>query len=107
NYIGTDAFRVVGPANFHGILIQGSHNLIGGDSAAKSNVISGNFHDGIRISLATSAFNLVAGNRITFNQGNGIFTDNFAHDNTVGGSFVAGQPVNDISFNHLAGVNFT
>jgi hypothetical protein len=106
NYIGTDAFRVVGPANFHGILIQGSHNLIGGDSAAEGNVISGNFHDGIRISLATSAFNLVAGNRITFNQGNGIFTDNFAHDNTVG-SFVAGEPLNDISFNQLDGVQFT
>jgi hypothetical protein len=106
NYIGTDAFRVVGPANFHGILIQGSYNLIGGDTAAKGNVIAGNFADGIRISLATSAFNTVAGNQITFNQGHGIFTDNFAHDTTIGGLF-AGQPVNDISFNHLAGVDFT
>jgi hypothetical protein len=105
NYLGTDSDGVVGVANAYGIVVQGSNNTIGGGSAGQGNNISGNFHDGITINQATSVSNYVFGNRITFNGGAGVVTDQGAHDNVIGDNLSSG-PVNDISFNLKDGVHF-
>jgi hypothetical protein len=105
NFVGTDAFGVADLPNYDGISVQGSSNLIGGESAGEGNVIAGNLNDGVSISGATSAFNEVYGNQITFNQGSGVGVYQGAHNNIIGSS-AAGAPVNDISSNQLDGVHF-
>jgi CSLREA domain-containing protein len=102
NYVGTDIFRNVGPANFIGIDVQGLNNTIGGTLAGQGNVISGNTLDGVVIEGAITG-NLLAGNQILFNQDNGVQVDNGASDNFIG-SLVLNAPANVISFNKLAGV---
>src|SRR5262249_41261305 len=61
--------------------------------------------DGCWINMASSAFNQVAGNRITSNAGNGVAIYNGAHDNVIGNSAV-GAPGNNISANGDDGVHF-
>src|SRR5262249_32318767 len=105
NYVGADASAVANLHNAFGIEVHGSNNLIGGGSPGEGNVIAGNLDDGCFISLPSSAFNQVDGNRITSNQGNGVGIYNGAHDNVFGNS-AAGAPVNDISANADDGVHF-
>ena len=47
NYIGTDATGTVAAANFHGVYVRGSDNLVGGTTVADRNVISGQAGDPI------------------------------------------------------------
>ncbi len=93
NFIGTNASGTIALANADdGISISGvSNNLIGGDTAAARNVISGNLSDGIVVADAT--FNTISGNYIGINaggvaaianQGNGIRLAR-GSNNTIGG----------------------
>lgn len=71
NFIGTDATGTKGLGNFHGININGRHNLIGTNADgeaddAERNIISGNFtpnYDfGMDIQIVGGSRNVVAGN---------------------------------------------
>lgn len=63
NYLGVDYTGTISLPNNYGINIQGSgSNTIGGNTALKRNVISGNFNTGLRISGSDS--NTVQGNYI-------------------------------------------
>ncbi|MBN1438792.1 MAG: CSLREA domain-containing protein [Anaerolineales bacterium] len=88
NLIGTDAVGKSAIGNGWGITIHANHNTIGGDSAAKRNVISGNRKDGIFIN-AVSEDNFI--------QGNYIGTD-------IGGTAALGNAENGIQ---VAGNNNT
>ena len=66
NYLGTNLAGLAPSANGgNGVSISNSGgNLIGGATAAKRNVIAGNFIDGVRILGATSTLNGIEGNYI-------------------------------------------
>ncbi|MGO9469386.1 MAG: beta strand repeat-containing protein, partial [Isosphaeraceae bacterium] len=113
NYIGTDVTGTVPLGNeVDGILIEGAaSNVVGGTTAAASNVISANPW-GIQLDGLTATGNLIEGN-LTGTAANGtsplgnevdgvLFSSN-ASNNTVGGT-AAGQG-NMIAFNAQYGVN--
>ena len=115
NYIGTDVTGTLDLGNgFAGIQIfDGDDNLIGGNSAASRNIISGNNTNGVIIAENGNATtgNLVRGNYIGTdvngttalgNSFNGVGIDFNASDNSVGGTF-AGEG-NLIAFNGMDGV---
>jgi hypothetical protein len=94
-----------------GVSVTGASNTVGGATAAERNVISGNSGDGVRISGSGSTGNFVQGNYIgtdvtgtvaLANGVNGVFIDNGAQGNTVGGT-TAGER-NVISGNSTRGV---
>jgi titin len=97
NYIGTEALGVSAVGNtLHGVVISGGaqNNTVGGDTAAKRNIISGNHDSGVGIWGNTTTGNVVAGNYIGLNAsglaalGNddsGVLIGAEAHGNTIGG----------------------
>jgi len=106
NYIGLTPFQALG-ANYDGVRISGSaNNVIGGDTAASRNVISGNTNVGVVINGPTpdssAGFNLQTvvrnnfigvdpgGTVIRGNGGNGISITN-AQLNTVASNLVSGN----------------
>ncbi len=101
NYIGLDAAGTSALPNLVGILIDNAtNNLIGGETAALRNVISGNTNTGISISNTLASGNVVSGNYIgaspagTSAQGNmvGVEVTQGAHDNTIGpGNVISGN----------------
>jgi hypothetical protein len=103
NFVGADAGGMADLPNFQGIdVVGGSSNFIGGQaSAAEDNLIAGNLQDGLVFEQNASANN-VGGNHITLNQGNGIAVQTGSRFNVIGNLFSG--PVNDVSFNDLAGV---
>ncbi len=113
NVIGIDAAGVDRGNNANGVFINGSsNNLVGGESNAARNVISGNNNDGIEISGASASGNLVIGNYIgtTFagtaglaNSVNGVFITTSAANNIVGG--VSASQANVIAFNGADGIS--
>lgn len=94
NFIGTDVTGTVDLGNHHGLLIQGaSSNIIGGDTAAARNIISGNESAGIEMIFAGTTGNRIEGNFVGTdisgtsalgNSGAGIEL-NGAVKNTIGG----------------------
>jgi len=98
NDIGTDGTGTKGLGNLgNGVEVNtSSNNTIGGTTSAAGNLISGNFGDGILLTLG-SARNLVAGNEIgtnatgtenLANSGNGVEV-NGSGFNTIGGTIAA------------------
>ena len=100
NYIGTN------PAsggdignNGNGIqIIDGANNIIGGDSAADRNIVSGNNFEGIRIDGALATGNMVRGNYIgTTADG----TDRLGNNGS--GIYIRKAPANSIIQNLVSG----
>ncbi len=98
NFIGTDVTGTVDLGNAGaGVLLAAPQNLIGGTSAAESNLISGNDFVGVRVSGASASGNRIAGNWIGTqidgvsplgNTGQGVRIDD-AGDTVVGGTEAA------------------
>jgi hypothetical protein len=96
NFIGTDASGTVAvPNGLHGVEVSGSSSgsVIGEDSPGRSNLISGNVIDGVRIAGATS--NVIMGNFIGTdisgtsalpNLARGVLFGGGASNNVVGGT---------------------
>jgi CSLREA domain-containing protein len=108
NLIGTDATGKYAIGNSWGVILHDNHNTIGGDTAGKRNVISGNRKDGIFINTPSEE-NIIQGNYIGTdisgtaaleNQENGIQVA--GNNNTIGGK--RGLTGNVISANKLDGV---
>ena len=109
NYVGLNASGMAALGNgCEGVVIaegpQG--NIIGGDSPAARNVISGNARDGLTVSGSGTMNNIVSGNYIGIsasgtitvpNRGNGVTINSGASSNTIGG--VAAGERNMISGN--------
>ncbi len=86
-------------------------NIIGGKDPGAGNVVSGNGANGVRLADATTTGNFVQGNRIGTdpagnaavpNAGHGVFVEDGAHDNRIGGASPGAG--NAIAFNGGAGV---
>ena len=97
NYIGTDKTGVSAIGNaLDGVFIDlgASSNTVGGAASGAGNLISGNIENGVEISGAGTAGNVVVGNRIGTtadgvaplpNQLDGISINSDATSNTIGG----------------------
>jgi hypothetical protein len=97
NRIGTDASGLVDLGNGNdGVRISSgaSYNTIGGNTAARRNIISGNDGWGVRIDTSTTQYNEIEGNYIgtditgLFDLGNaydGVYIASQAMYNTIGG----------------------
>lgn len=119
NYIGTNAAGDAAIPNGTifgdgaGVMIEASdNNTIGGKTASARNLISGNDY-GVVI-FADSTFNHVEGNYISINAAgdaalpnaaSGVFLEELAHDNVIGGTSAASR--NIISGNDDEGVTIT
>ncbi|HEU4620753.1 MAG TPA: hypothetical protein VFS42_00885 [Burkholderiaceae bacterium] len=98
NYIGTDATGTVSFGNATDgiyILNGSSNNTIGGSVAGAGNLISGNGGRGVSLSGNATSNNAIRGNLIGTdatglvalgNTGEGVYLNNQAHDNIVGGT---------------------
>jgi hypothetical protein len=113
NFIGTDITGTSDLGNDdEGILIIGADgNTIGGTTTGARNVISGNNADGIFMSGFTATGNTVQGNLIGTdvtgttdlgNVGSGIFIEDLASNNSIGGT--AAGAGNIISGNDVSGI---
>jgi len=117
NLIGTNAAGTASVGNGQSgiLLLNGTaSNLIGGETAAARNVISGNQTFGVQISDTGTNANLVEGNYIGTdvtggtaipNKSNGVEIQGGAQTNTVGGTSAGDGNV--ISGNTGAGVGFS
>ncbi len=119
NYIGTNAAGDTAIPNATifgngaGVLIEESdNNTIGGKTASARNLISGNDYGVVIVADAT--FNHVEGNYIGINAAgdaalpnaaSGVFIEELAHDNVIGGTSAASR--NIISGNGDEGVTIT
>lgn len=115
NFIGTNpAGDAAIPNGFSGLALKGGPgSTVGGSSdAGAGNLVSGNGGNGITHSTSDARNANVKGNRIGVaadgvsplgNQGHGVFIDQFAHDNTIGGDFIPAEK-NIIAYNGGAGV---
>ncbi len=114
NYLGTDVSGTLDLGNtIAGVLLNGSSsfNLIGGDTAAARNLISGNNGGGVQINSAPSTLNQVLGNWIGVNATGTNALPNTGHGveitagrgNVIGGTNSGAGNV--IAFNTLDGVN--
>ena len=116
NFFGTDSSGTAAvPNGGHGLhLAGGPGSTVGGGTAGAGNLLSGNLRSGLGLST-TDARNInVKGNRMgttangeapLANGEHGVFLDQGAHDNTIGG-----EPTNEaniIAYNADAGVALT
>jgi CSLREA domain-containing protein len=108
-YIGTDITGTVAAGNHTGgVRIGGHDHEVGGATADRANVISGNLGDGVvdgghRNQIRGNLIGVdVSGSAALGNQGNGIFIDGGARVSQIGGT-AAGEG-NIISGNHADGV---
>jgi titin len=95
NFIGTDITGLLRLPNDNGILITGANsNIIGGNSAATRNIISGNTTGGITMNGTGTRLNRITGNyigtdstglHICYNQGGVILKSN-SNSNIIGDS---------------------
>ncbi len=118
NYIGLDVTGTAAIANgFSGIAISdGDSNTIGGSAAGERNIISGNFNDGINVTMGDT--NVIQGNYIgtditgmvgVANGGKGVVIGGNPGDvdgNIIGGNRLLGEG-NVISNNSFGGSAFT
>ncbi len=114
NYIGTNINGIVRGdtiANFYGVAINDAYsNIIGGNTAADRNIISGNSESGIAILGPFAKSTSIKGNYIGTNingndsipNGNGILLSG-ASSTAIGGSTAGDR--NIISGNRLAGIS--
>ncbi|MDH3398771.1 MAG: lamin tail domain-containing protein, partial [Acidimicrobiia bacterium] len=116
NLIGTDAAGVVDLGNNDdGVDIQNgaSNNFVGGDTALKRNVISGNNSDGVSVNGGSSTGNTIMGNRIGTNApGTGPIPngDDGIDLQAASGTFIGGINPNEgnlISGNTSAGIHIS
>jgi hypothetical protein len=115
NIIGLNAAGTAAiPNSNDGITVLAPTNLIGGNSTAQRNIISGNGQNGIRLTRAQSARNTISGNYIgtditgTLDLGNilsGVLTDDGASNNFIGGTLSVQR--NIISGNNAHGILIT
>jgi CSLREA domain-containing protein len=117
NFVGTNAAGTTAvPNGHHGIMLQGAPgSTVGVSSEGAGNLASGNMMSGIALSTADAHDINVKGNRIGTaanatdplpNQENGVFLDQDAEDNTIGGEFDVDEE-NIIAFNMKAGVSLS
>jgi len=117
NYVGTDASGTVAVGNGgHGIHLSGAAgSVIGGSTATAANLVSANGGSGVALTTTDAGNINVKGNRIGTaadgesplgNEEHGIFLDQGAHDNTLGGEFNVNEQ-NIIAFNDKNGVALT
>ncbi len=110
-FIGTDASGTAGRGNAIGAVIDdGAGNVIGGDTLAARNVISGNNGTGVFLTAAASG-NRVQGNLIGTDKNGTVGVENVGNrtgihivggsGNTIGGNGAAG---NTIAFNRSHGI---
>ncbi len=105
NFIGTDVTGAAALANaLGGVRIGGgsTNNTIGGKADGAGNVISNNGNDGVVLSDAGTGQNLVLGNTIVGNKGDGVSILGGASLNAVGTGGAVARNV--ISGNTLDGV---
>jgi Bacterial Ig domain len=119
NFIGTDKTGTVALGNSgDGIVLQSiggigtaANNIIGGNTAAQRNLISGNKGNGVSFWRGATANNLLQGNYIGTqldgvsplgNLANGVAILDGANNNTIGG--IDPGTGNTIAHNNLAGV---
>lgn len=102
-YIGIDAAGGTAKPNNTGVIIagDGKDNVIGGSTAARRNVLSGNTSAGVRIEGSGTMNNQVIGNYIgtdrngasAVGNGMGVWIRNSAHNNSIGGATAAERNV--------------
>ncbi len=91
-FIGTDLTGTYILANGgHGVLVQSSGNVIGGNTGAARNVISGNKNQGVCLYGGAASGNFVQGNYIGTD-----WTGSYKLGNTLCGVHVCGAPSNTI-----------
>ena len=97
NYIGTDVTGTVDLGNvFHGVVVKGPYNTIGGTTPEARNVIAGNDGNGVWLREPASYGNQVLGNYIGVDSSGSVALGNTgyagvrladgASDNTIGGT---------------------
>jgi len=97
NYIGVNYNATDTMGNYIGIELIGgtNHNIIGGSTAAESNIVSGNNHIGIRV--VQSSYNTIKGNYVGLNRTgdaalrnyDGISVEGVSQHNLIGGTATA------------------
>lgn len=88
DYVGLDCSGQNAPGNLGGgaVFVNSSNNLIGGETAAERNVVSGNGGPGGIVLIGSSSQNLILGNRIGTNAGGGGALGNTAGIRLAGAS---------------------
>ncbi len=106
NYIGTNLAGTASLGNTNGIVVGSSDNVIGGDTVAERNVVSGNTNVGIF--LSNDPRNIVNGNLVgTDATGitsipNGVGIVSFSDSSVIGG--VSNGEGNLVAFNQQEGI---
>lgn len=95
NYIGVDRTGTYAIRNYDGLSLEANtqHNIIGGNTPAHRNIISGNVAYGLPLIGYDTQYNIIQGNYIGTNASGtaaipntyGILFDDGTHYNTVGG----------------------
>jgi parallel beta-helix repeat protein len=110
-FIGTDVTGTSAVSNNWGIFVNSSGNVIGGNTVADRNVISGNSAYGIQMTSIGSSC-IIKGNYIGINAtgttalGNalhGIATADNANNNTIEGNVISGNGYNGIELSRVDG----
>jgi parallel beta-helix repeat protein len=108
---GLFAFGGAAPNGNDGVLITST----GGDNLVRTNVMSGNTHNGIELAGDATGVTVdpniagltTKGNAILANGGDGLLIDGNAHGNTIGGTLRSVIPQNTFSGNKRYGVEIT
>jgi hypothetical protein len=108
---GLFAFGGAAPNGNDGVLITST----GGDNLVRTNVMSGNTHNGIELAGDATGVTVdpnisgltTKGNAILPNGGDGLLIDGNAHGNTIGGTLRSVIPQNTFSGNKRYGVEIT
>jgi parallel beta-helix repeat protein len=108
---GLHAFGGAAPNGNDGVLITSS----GGDNTVRTNVMSGNTHNGIELAGNATGVTVdpniagltTKGNGLLPNGGDGLLIDGNAHGNTIGGTTRSVIPQNTFSGNKRYGVEIT
>jgi parallel beta-helix repeat protein len=108
---GLHAFGGAAPNGNDGVLITST----GGDNTVRTNVMSGNTHNGIELAGNATGVTVdpniaglnTKGNGLLPNGGDGLLIDGNAHGNTIGGTTRSVIPQNTFSGNARYGVEIT
>ncbi|MFN8440326.1 MAG: right-handed parallel beta-helix repeat-containing protein [Caldilineaceae bacterium] len=107
NYIGVNAFSLIGNGGSGIMLDQGAHNnVIGGSDPKAGNVIAASGFAGVVLHGATTTENLFVRNTIHHNQVAGMLVMGGANNNSIGGIGLFGGLVNGIASNDGPGLLF-